>query len=90
VGLQVITQEPYETGQRAACGSRAACWPPLQYADWRATGKNTLQVLVTSQKNGMAPYSQHRGKEQGTVLSLLGILSHDWNFGPFLEIFVKV
>ena len=24
-------KEPHETGQRAACGSRAAGWPPLLY-----------------------------------------------------------
>jgi len=28
----------------------------------------------------MAPYSRHKGKEQGKLLSFLGILSLDWNF----------
>jgi len=31
VGLLVITYELHETGQRTACGSRAAGWPPLLY-----------------------------------------------------------
>ena len=38
---------------------------PCNIQTMRATGKNTLQALVTSWKNGMGSYSRHRGKEQG-------------------------
>jgi len=31
MGILVITEEPHETAQRAAYGSRAAGWPPLVY-----------------------------------------------------------